>query len=576
MDPDTLTVRKANGHAPANDPFWLGRTLVEENIITREQFASARQHWIQANLQGSFAAVLEELGLGNPQYLAHLIARHHGLPEAELSARTVQPNATRLLARDIARRRCILPFQEAEHILHVAIAEPESYSAHHARQDFPDRNVRLHVAPRRDIVAMIEEAWRPESVPASATDLFERLLREALTEQATDLHLEPRDNALDVRRRIDGRLIHHCFIEESLREYVIQAAKIAGRMDISERRLPQDGQGSLQVGSRLYNLRYSCIPAVNGESVVVRIIDEFAGLRSFEEIGLFPADIVRVQRFLNEPDGLICATGPTGAGKTTLLYSMLGNLPDINETKIITLEEPVELRNPRFFLQLGVDERIGRTFGELLRRVLRHDPDVIMVGEIRDKETAEITLRASLTGHLCFSTVHTRSGLGTIERLSDLGLDPLMLASALKGVIGQRLVRRPCPHCRKPHPRRETYQARFKELLEAEGIGPDRLQFCLATPGRDCPVCHGRGHRGRIAIIEVFPLAGLETLIASGAAPSELLAAVRHRGYRTLFEDGVRKAALGLTTMEEVFAALAEPADEPASTPPATPIVQAA
>lgn len=566
MPTDSTSIRKTNGHGPNHDPFWLGRTLLEENIITREQFGSARQQWIHSNLQGSFAAVLEELGLGNPQYLAHLIARHHALPETELSARTVQPAAARLLARDAARRRCVLPFRETDRVLHVAIAEPEAYSGYQARQDFPDQTVQLHVAPRRDIVAMIEEVWRPDAVPASATDLFDRLLREAVAEQATDVHFEPRDNTLDVRRRIDGRLIHHCFIEESLREHVIQAAKIAGRMDISERRLPQDGQGSLQVGSRLYNLRYSCIPAVNGEAVVVRIIDEFAGLRSFEEIGLFPADVLRVQKLLNEPDGLICATGPTGAGKTTLLYSMLGNLPDINETKIITLEEPVELRNPRFFLQIGVDERIGRTFGELLRRVLRHDPDVIMVGEIRDKETAEITLRASLTGHLCFSTVHTRSGLGTIERLSDLGLDPLMLASALKGVIGQRLVRRACPHCREPHPRREIFQTRFRDLLEAEGITGERVQFCAATPGRDCPVCHGRGYRGRIAIIEVFPLDGLETLIANGAAPGALLDELRNRGCRTLFEDGVRKAALGLTTMEEVFAALADPADDPVPT----------
>jgi type II secretory ATPase GspE/PulE/Tfp pilus assembly ATPase PilB-like protein len=397
----------------------------------------------------------------------------------------------------------------------------------------------------------------------SPSERLEALLREAVAEGASDLHLEPREKALDVRHRIDGRLVHRRFLEDALREPVIQAAKIAGHMDIAERRMPQDGQGLLAVGLRRYHLRFSCLPAINGESVVVRLIDEHAGVRSFAEMGLFPAEVARLQRLLNLPHGLVYVTGPTGAGKTTLLYSMLNNLPpqEIDGLKIITLEEPVETRHPRFFLQVGVDERIGRTFSELLRHVLRHDPDVILVGETRDLATAEITLKAALTGHLCFSTLHTHDALGALGRLKDLGLNPLMTAGALKGVIAQRLVRRPCAECREPHPQGDLLLARFRELLSPADLPPGPLGF-FAASAAGCAACRGRGHRGRTAIVEVFPLVGLERLVAQAEGPAALLPRLRAQGCRTLFEDGVRKAALGLTTIEEVYAAIEGPFGE--------------
>ena len=446
--------------------------------------------------------------------------------------------------------------------MQIAVADPSAYGLPQARKDFPGREVSLHVAPRREILGLIEEAWRPAATgAANASERFESLLREAVAEGASDLHLEPRDQSLDVRQRIDGRLVHKCFVEQALRESVVQAAKIAGRMDIAERRLPQDGQGSLAVGARHYHLRFSCIPAVNGESIVVRLIDEHAGVRAFDEMGLFPADIARLRGLLSLPNGLVYVTGPTGSGKTTLLYSMLSNLPSprINELKIVTLEEPVEVRNPRFFLQVAVDERIGRTFGELLRHVLRHDPDVILVGETRDLPTAEITLRAALTGRLCFSTLHTNDALGAVTRLTEVGLDPLMLASALKGVIAQRLVRRPCPECRRPHPQDDLLRARFAPLLKTGGLSADRIGFLAAASGGSCPACRGRGYQGRTAIVEVFPLTGLDRLISERAPAAALMAELRERGCGTLFEDGVRKAALGMTTIEEVYAAVEEP-----------------
>jgi type II secretory ATPase GspE/PulE/Tfp pilus assembly ATPase PilB-like protein len=543
-----------------DDPFWLGRALVGIEAITEEQFASAKQLW-RKNPRENFAAVLERLGLSDSRRLVSLVAQRHRLPEASLEPLPADRAAARLLPAETARKRCVVPFRQADRVLDLAVAEPAAYSPHQAARDFPGYETRLHVAPRRDILELIDRAWRPDATAdANAHEVFEALLLEAVADRASDLHLEPRDQSLDVRQRIDGRLVHKRFFDQALRESIVQAAKIAGRMDISERRLPQDGQGMLEVGSRRYRLRFSSLPAVNGESIVIRIMDQQTGLRSFDDLGLFPADAAHLRRLIALPSGLIYVTGPTGCGKTTLLHSMLNNLPprEINELKIVTLEDPVEIRNPRFFLQLGVDERIGRTFGELLRHVLRHDPDVVLVGETRDRPTAEITLKAALTGHLCFSTLHTADAFGAIVRLADLGLDPLMLSGALSGVIAQRLVRRPCARCRVAHPQNDRLIDRFQELLSAEGIGGGRAGFFAAGSDRDCPDCRGRGYSGRTAIVEVFPLSGLEGLIAERAPAAAFMAGLRPLGCRTLFEDGVRKAALGFTTIEEVYGAVGE------------------
>lgn len=398
--------------------------------------------------------------------------------------------------------------------------------------------------------------------PESGRDRFQGLLRQAIAEGATDLHLEPRDDGLEVRLRIDGRLVHRQFVDAGSKEGLIQAAKIAGRMDIAERRLPQDGRGRAAVGARRFDLRFSCLPAVNGEAVVVRLFDELEKARPLDDGALFPADLGHLRQLLELPHGLIYVTGPTGAGKTTLLHSMLASLAekDPGELKMLTLEEPVELRQPRILLQLEVDERIGRTFGELLRHALRHDPDVLLVGETRDAVTAATTLKAALTGHLCLSTLHANDALGAMARLADLGLDPVMLSCALKGLVAQRLVRTPCPRCRKPHPQAAVLRERFRDLLAGEPVRPEGAEFLAAVPGRACPLCRGRGYRGRIPVVEVFPLLGLEPLVARRAPAAEFLPRLRALGCRTLFEDGVRKAAGGLTTIEEVFGALPEAA----------------
>jgi prepilin-type N-terminal cleavage/methylation domain-containing protein len=383
---------------------------------------------------------------------------------------------------------------------------------------------------------------------------FESVLRAAVAEGATDVHFEPRDRHLQIRLRIDGRMVAKGEIAEAQRESFLQAAKIAGRMDIAERRLPQDGRGVL-AGARPCSLRFSCLPGVNGESLVVRLLADESSIRPWHEMDLSGIVRTSLERLLAAPHGMIYVTGPTGSGKTTLLHALLADLPgrQLDSVKIITLEEPVELRNPRCFLQIEVDDRIGRGFAELLRSVLRHDPDILLVGETRDRPTADITLRAALSGRLCLSTLHTNTALGAVPRLIEMGLDPLVLGAALQGVVAQRLVRRPCPACVRPHPHAEEW----RRYLPEDEIEPP--EFLAAELGRPCARCGGRGYKGRIALLEVVPLFGLEAAVAHRAPIGDLERAAREAGYPSLFDDGLRLAARGLTTVEEVCAVAERP-----------------
>ncbi len=370
-----------------------------------------------------------------------------------------------------------------------------------------------------------------------ATRQLEAILRCAATDGASDIHCEPKENGLLVRFRIDGEMHDHVTLPVAQREALIARGKIYGGMDITEKRLPQDGRAMLIEKGRRFHLRSSTLPTVHGESLVIRLLDQTMPAQSLEQLGLDKAESIALHTALTGPAGLIYLTGPTGSGKTTTLHAALQAF-DQRRKVIHTLEDPVEYEM-RGIRQTEIREKIGLTFAGTLRALLRQNPDVILVGETRDGETAQLAIRAALTGHLVLSTLHTNDALSAIPRLRDLGVDSFLIAAALRLVAAQRLVRRLCPECREPHPE----NARLCEQHRVAG------QFQRAV---GCPACHGRGYRGRLAIHEVIPAGKFLPLIAADAPLTELAALREREGFPTLWSRGLQVAAAGLTTLEEV------------------------
>lgn len=378
----------------------------------------------------------------------------------------------------------------------------------------------------------------PAEPSADATRTLEGILRAAARELASDVHIEPKEDGLLIRFRIDGEMRDHIRLPLHQREPVIARGKILGGMDITERRLPQDGRSTLSEHGRRFHLRLSTLPTVHGESLVVRLLDQTMPAQSFAELGLADDQAATLRAALNGPAGLIFLTGPTGSGKSTTLHAALQAF-DQKGRVIHTLEDPVEYEFSGI-RQTEIREKTGLTFANALRALLRQNPDILLVGETRDTETAQLAIRAALTGHLVLSTLHTNDALAAIPRLRDLGTESFLLAASLRLVAAQRLVRRLCTRCRRPHPDNARL-AEFHSIPEA--------RFFQAV---GCEACRSRGYIGRLAIHEVFAAEKLLPLVASGAPLADLIALRDREGWRTLWRHGVAVASRGDTTLEEV------------------------
>ena len=370
------------------------------------------------------------------------------------------------------------------------------------------------------------------------TRTLEEILRAAVTEGASDVHFEPKEDGLLVRFRLDGEMREHLRLPVAQRDPLLARGKIFGGMDITEKRLPQDGRAVLREKARRFHLRLSTLPTVHGESLVVRLLDQTMPGQDFAGLGLAAIQDDALREALAGPAGIIFLTGPTGSGKTTTLHAALHAL-DHGSRVIHTLEDPVEYEFPGI-RQTEIREKIGLTFASSLRALLRQNPDVLLVGETRDAETAQLAVRAALTGHLVLSTLHTNDALAAIPRLRDLGVESFLLAASLRLVAAQRLVRRLCPDCKKTDPD----QARLRDVHRM----PDGKFFRPVG----CAACHGRGYRGRIAIHEVLPAAKFLPLISADAPLAELAALRDREGYATLWQHGLAAAAAGHTTVEQV------------------------
>ena len=380
--------------------------------------------------------------------------------------------------------------------------------------------------------------------------LVNSIIERAINERASDIHLEPRENEMVVRMRIDGLMRTILTVPKDLQSSVISRIKIMSGLDISERRIPQDGRFNVRVRDKNIDLRISTLPTVYAEKIVARLLDKSGGNITKEKIGLTGHDEEMFDKMIKCRSGVLLIVGPTGSGKSTTMYAMIGelNTPEVN---MVTLEDPVEY-NIDGVNQVPINEKTGMTFANGLRAILRQDPDIIGVGEIRDGETAEIAMRSAITGHVVISTIHTNDAIGTIERLENIGVEPYLVASALRGVISQRLMRRICPQCRK------AYTPDDGELLEL-GLQPEEgLEFYR---GAGCPACFDTGYRGRIAVFEMLDVnSRVRRLIAEGASRPEIEAELKkpENGFVSLRENAMRLVREGVTTTTELLRVVSE------------------
>ena len=499
-----------------------------------------------------WTCVVEE-GLVDDRTLLEEAARHLRLPVADLSA--VSPHALELVEERWARRHIVLPLSASPRELYVATANPFDVDAERALAFAAARRIRFALTSPVGLAERIERAYHRaplladvaplatdvpdvehltlETEPsaddaASVTRLLDRLLAEGIAAGASDIHVEPEESGIAVRHRIDGmlRLVHT--IPRGVASALVSRVKIVSGLDIADRLRPQDGRARVAVAGRAVDLRVSTLPAALGEKVVVRILDDRGSVHALDDMGLSRDERARLQRLLEMREGLILVTGPTGSGKTTTLYAALREVLR-RGVNIVTVEDPIEYRLPGVS-QVQVRERSGLSFATALRSIMRQDPDVILVGEIRDRETAEIAIQASLTGHLVLSTLHTNDAASAVTRLLDMGVASHKLATALKGVVAQRLVRRRCGSCR------------------SEPADPA------------CGVCGGAGFRGRLAVMEILLAdAEIERLIAAGSPAEPIAAAARRTGMHSLWESGLTHVHGGRTTIEELLRVVEPP-----------------
>jgi type II secretion system protein E len=403
---------------------------------------------------------------------------------------------------------------------------------------------RIEVAPEEDLGKQDLSELDQE---ASVVKFVNQIIWEAYKDRATDIHLEPQEMDLRIRYRVDG-VLHQTPVPATLKRFqasIISRIKVMGNMDIAEKRLPQDGRISLRIHGEEIDVRVSTMPTVYGESVSLRLLMRSSGMLGMDRLGLEDRDAQILLKLIRKPHGILLVTGPTGSGKSTSLYAWLHTINSV-DLRILTIEDPIEYEMAGVN-QIHVKPEIGLTFAVGLRHILRQDPDVIMVGEIRDKETAEIAIRAALTGHLVFSTLHTNDSPGAVTRLTDMGIEPFLIASSVEGLVAQRLVRRLCPKCRRPWKIDEAF-------LDSIGFPKERLPEGTIYEAAGCEECRGTGFRGRTGIYEILVISDyIRPLVVSRAASSTIKQEAIKHGMRTLREDGWTKVLKGVTTLEEVL-----------------------
>jgi type IV pilus assembly protein PilB len=585
-EPDTPSLRTAGsqpvrtgvplaGHA-VNDAVELVVDLLSATkLVAPDKLALARG---RAQQSGSLSSALVEEGVASSEGIARILATRHRLPLVDLAFTGVDPTAAKEMQLHVLERVVAMPYAFENDVLKIAVADPANLHGIDELRLATRFPLELGIASREEILAEIRKLARAsEAFGARAavaeemeveaeeevTDLevddgvsdvplvrlVNSVLFQAAEDGASDIHFVPQEDALVVRFRIDGVLQEMQRIPKRMMPGVTTRLKVLAKLDIAERRKPQDGRISLNAAAagRMLDVRVATLPTVEGESIVMRLLDKSRKPPTLEELGLSEAMRARIADIVGRPTGALLVTGPTGSGKSTTLFACLAqiNRPEIN---IITVEDPVEYRLGGIN-QVQINQRAGLTFAAALRSILRSDPDVVMVGEIRDGETAKISIEAALTGHLVLSTLHTNDAPSALTRLNEMGVEPFLTGAAISGVLAQRLARKLCSSCC------EMFQPSVDELIAAR-VSPD---IAAASDGmsfyrkRGCPRCNQTGYKGRVGIFQLLEMTeDLASLAAKHASREEIERAALAGGTRTLWDDGIAKVAAGLTSIEEL------------------------
>ena len=554
----------------------LGDLLISAGVIRPEQLNDALA--IQKKTRERLGDVLINNGIITEQQLIEALQMQLGVDFVDLTAVSIPLELARFVPRSIAKKYCVVPVKLQKDELYVAMSDPLNFEAQEEVKSASHKQVVPMIATRRAVeqaiatlygnegtARAIEEMKREagsnqaDIVPVQMSKAVDNgaaeaptirfvnsVIERAITERASDIHLEPQEGEMVVRMRIDGVLRRIFTVPANLQATVIARLKIMGGMNIAERKIPQDGRAMVTAKDKEIDLRISSIPTIYGEKIVLRLLDKSSGHINRKTIGLEGEDEKKYDRLLKNSSGVILIVGPTGSGKSTTMCAMIQELCN-EQTNIMTLEDPVEYNIPGTN-QCQINEKTGMTFAAGLRSILRQDPDVISVGEIRDGETASIAVRAAITGHLVISTLHTNDAVSTISRLVDIGVEPYMISSALRGVVSQRLVRKICPHCRKAYTPTEE-EKRMVGIAENEDV--------TFYKGEGCQECGRTGYRGRRGVFEILTLdAALRREVANNASSEELTKTALENGFVTMKDNCRRLVLEGVTTVAEAAKAI--------------------
>ena len=545
--------------------------MIKQNVLTEEELKKALE--LQKGSGKKIGEVLVDNGFITEEMIVRALQMQLGLKVVQLAGVTIPKEVRGLVSVDLLKKYTCIPFELDPYnanILHLAMADPMDMMAIDDISIVTNLQVEPYIATTRDIRTAIDR-WYGASETLDAARRFTQereqlrgntgeepgadvsdapivqlvrsLLEQAIRQRASDVHIEALESKVRVRYRIDGALYEKMVYDNSLLPAISTRIKLMGGMDISEKRKPQDGRMTIMVDRHEYDIRISSVPTVHGEKIVMRISSKLSLTKNKKELGLAPDELRRFDHMLSAPYGIIFVTGPTGSGKSTTLYTALSEL-NKEAVNIVTVEDPVEA-DIEGINQIQVNNKVDLTFASALRSILRQDPDIIMIGEIRDRETAGIAVQASITGHLVVSTLHTNNAAGTLNRMADMGVERYLIADSVVGVIAQRLVRKLCPHCRKKRlateeEKRLLKQDTYKEMEIYEPTG--------------CDLCNHTGYFGRTGVFEIMEVnEEIRDLIAEGGSSEELENAARRAGMCTLHDNGIRYVLEGITSIEEML-----------------------